>query len=963
MEPMREGNRRVSEQQKEIARVIFENMVTQGKVKEIPLEQATYTCPFLLVDKTKGSDTYVKLQWPSTSDEITKRFRVTLDLRGLNAAQLLVSQDKLVYLVPKRLTGSIQPDNHTPYQYQPSVWEMLRSLPAEFAVSYGKIDLSDAYSGVIISEAMQRLFCTEVATPNGDRKIFSWLVLPQGWKLSPSIFRMVVHFITTQVERRVTVHFGHKCAAIFYLQDDTLVAGSSSEVVAYTLNTLTDVFEFYGFKVNKNKCTPATPQITFCGYLLDGPRMSPTATRRRFSAEIATSVMDHLRNVRIDRLKELRSLSGKLNFLFTHLRPEIRCHLQTLQDAINALIQDKHAVLEVELLSESVHALVDYACHRVPGLALVTFQATHATLIVVDANKTSWSAVCLAIVTLPADRNKLTYSDSTSLIDLVKTIKDFPTHLIPDDAVAVPVRLIGGRFNTTAQQNSSTYRERAAMVLSVDELQADLAGAVIVACDNQNCTKTWHDVDSMFTGELAKKYIIFIEFHHYIVWIPREGLPSLPDAVARLLDDYAVTQQAGYPHKDQVCAATLANATSQPLTEVNPLPQLPAELLANYHTDTTTTYLTMRLADICATLLDPTVERLTAKQRLVVERRFRLVNGFICYLNDGYRRLYVPKYQTSSILADVTASSRSCLLRLCHEGNGPHVGEVATFTNLVTDYWWPGICDDVARYVGSCITCGIEKARKAPLAGVLSSTTLPAYRPFGFVMVDFAEIKRPKQTILLIVCCYSRYCIAVPTLDESAESMGRAVYHHLFMAHGVPDQIHSDKGTSFTAEVTRVLMELAGISHTFTINRFPRVQGFVERHVQEVKRLIGTLTPRTVTTVSESLSQVTAVMNFRRQGTHGFAPYEIAFGRAPNTIKSLLMSEEIRQITGSDRNWIQQSTELLHSLANQARISRLQANEDSYTLAAHPSKINVGDRVLLAITIPAPGIRSRDRMW
>ena len=523
MEPIREGSRTYSDKQKKMLVVIFEEMVKAGKVAEISLEQAKYTCPLVLVDKQKGLAK--PPQWPCPKEELIKRFRVTLDLRGLNQAQLLIGSDGLVYLVPKRLTGKMPPDNHTTYQYQPAVWDMLRSLNAENCVSYGKIDLSDAYSSVQIPEAMQGLFCTELALPGGGSKFYSWLVLAQGWKMSPSVFRMVEHLVTFEVVQMVTARLGRQAATIFYLQDDTLVAGSSSEVVTFTMNCLIETFERYGFKVNRDKCTQATPTIPFCGYQLDGPKMSPTATRERFSMEIATSIIGHLRNHSVARVKHLRTLAGKLNFLYRHFRVEVRCHLQTLQEAINSLTKDKHAGLNIEKISEAVTQLVDYACHRVPGLCLMNFQATHATLIIFDANQTSWSAVCLAIVTLPSDSNETKYGDSSSFLAQVKDIPSFPVHLIPKDSVAIPVRIVGGRFTLTQQKQSSTYRERGAMILSVYELQADLAGPVIVACDNQNCSKTWHDVDEMFTGEWARKYTIFEELHHCVVWIPKTVYP------------------------------------------------------------------------------------------------------------------------------------------------------------------------------------------------------------------------------------------------------------------------------------------------------------------------------------------------------------------------------------------------------------------------------------------------------
>lgn len=676
--------------------------------------------------------------------------------------------------------------------------------------------------------------------------------------------------------------------------------------------------------------------------------------------ELATSLMDVLRNPTGSRLTALQSLAGKLNFLYTHLRPEVRCHLYVLQKAITTLCSDKLAQLDLPQLNEAVTALVDYGCHRVPGQCMVAFQDTHATLIVVDANQASWSAVCLAIVTLPEDQNKDKYPDTNSFIEFTKNLIDFPAHLIPRDSVAVPVRTVGGRFTVTQQRLSSTWRERAAMIKAVHELQAELAAVIIVACDNQNCSKVWHNIDESFSGELALQYTVFQELHHYVVWIPRDGLPSLADQVARLLDEYVTNQKPSPGLEDQQVAAvdhsvsTSSNPLDHPLVTPN-LPVFAAEIASNYDQDESSSYTGIPMKSICNALLRPADSVLSAKTLEMIRRRFTVKNGMVCYISDRYCRYYVPKFLTSNILDGVTASSHSCLLHLHHEGNGPHVGETASLVDLLTVYWWPSVPDDVARFVGSCITCRVEKASKRQRTGVLSSTSLPAYRPFGFVMIDFLELKKPKQHILLIVCCYSKYCIAIPTPDETALTTSKALYYHLFMVHGVPERIHSDQGTSFTGQLTRELVLLTGIKQTFSISRRPEAQGMVERHVQEVKRLTRTVSSKTLQSWPHALNQVMAVINFRRDGVYGFSPYEIAFGRAPSLLTSLILTPETLRNTRPSRDWIFDASTLFYTIVSEARVSRLQRTIDEYTLAAHPSKIKVGDRVLLAMTYPAPG--------
>jgi len=74
------------------------------------------------------------------------------------------------------------------------------------------------------------------------------------------------------------------------------------------------------------------------------------------------------------------------------------------------------------------------------------------------------------------------------------------------------------------------------MIKAVNEVRDELAGRVIVACDNQNCFNNWHDIDQHFTCALMAQLIHFEELCHDIIWIPREGLPSVAEFAARLLE-------------------------------------------------------------------------------------------------------------------------------------------------------------------------------------------------------------------------------------------------------------------------------------------------------------------------------------------------------------------------------------------------------------------------------------------
>ncbi|CAF4992161.1 unnamed protein product, partial [Rotaria socialis] len=75
----------------------------------------------------------------------------------------------------------------------------------------------------------------------------------------------------------------------------------------------------------------------------------------------------------------------------------------------------------------------------------------------------------------------------------------------------------------------------------------------------------------------------------------------------------------------------------------------------------------------------------------------------------------------------------------------------------------------------------------------------------------------------------SKYVIAKATRDNSALTAATVLVEDVILKHGAPNQILTDNGTHFTAELFNAIMSLCGVCHIFTTPYNPKSNGVCER--------------------------------------------------------------------------------------------------------------------------------------
>jgi transposase InsO family protein len=955
----------------------LQEMVRLGQVARARSTEVSVTSPIVLVDKLKDLKRPKEFPIPESD---TSRYRLTVDLRGVNKSKLFVTNEGSI-LVPGRLETT--PESIAAWSFAPTSRQILREIDVENCQFWAKTDLTSAFDHVVLSEDMRHLFGIEALNPStGEWEVYTWNALPQGWSLSPMFFNMAMDLIKEETRQKLGVIPGLAVQPqLKNLADDLLTAGCTAESTRQCQDTLHEVLQDNGFAVRLDKCTAPSEQTTFCGSSLNGCLVKPTATRIPIVESFADSAWADLISGRVDETHWLRRIAGHFQFLRGHLSKEMQERLSVFYEAIGTLQKDTQAVLDHSAVRKALDDLVDYACHGLPALVLAKFPEVHATLIVVDASPVSWAATVFLLATIP-DCTAAQLPDTSAAVAALRKTEHFRHRPIPDNVGLVPTYIQADLFKERGA--SSTWYERRAQIEAVHALQPFCEGPVFVVSDNANSGKTWHDIDESFGGTAFAKLQHFQANVSGILWQQRDGLPSMPDALARIVDACrpqrdaslatpiptatpAVTTAATTPVVDTPSGEQKRhrkkknkskNKTSGPRGTITaavdatpPLP-FPAELTtfldavkSHYHKDSTQFLPSVPMSRVFA-ILNKTPPP-TGRSRLeeLVHRRFRLTDGFVYLCSPSVAdRLYIPQFNSTFSSTGTLRNSRGFLIDHFHSATGPHLGITRTEAELCKSFFWPQMRNDVAKFVGACITCRTVKATHRPPSGTLSSTVVQADKPFATLLMDFASIPRSTDHFLLVLDAFSHHAWAFRTKDQTAETV-RRVLLELFMSVSVPARIHSDRGKHFEAASVAEFAASLGVQLTFSPTALPRAQGAAEIAVKSLKTMIATTLAHRKSAQSMDLVLRTAVQTHNAT-THvrlGLSPAEVFFGfrpTLPGKWPPTPTSEEGR--TPDELATIRDATRTIWRVRRDEYIAKFQ---DEYFLRSRDNAIQLGDLV------------------
>jgi hypothetical protein len=243
------------------------------------------------------------------------------------------------------------------------------------------------------------------------------------------------------------------------------------------------------------------------------------------------------------------------------------------------------------------------------------------------------------------------------------------------------------------------------------------------------------------------------------------------------------------------------------------------------------------------------------------------------------KRVYIPDSETLKLE----------ILNKYHDAiSAGHQGILRTRGRITRLYYWPGMEQDIRKYIRSCTLCQRHSERNSLLAGKLHPLPIPQDR-FRDISIDFATISPSKEgfdALMVIVCRLTKLCRLIPCYKTcSAEDVAKLFidnwYSHGF---GLPESITSDRDTKFTSQLWKNLAEQLGIKLELTTSRHQNADGQAEIAIRTYKRTAKKFASISNLDWVEKLHLLEFALNNSVSSSTGHTPFFMAFGFNPRVI-------------------------------------------------------------------------------
>ncbi|PNX92889.1 Ty3/gypsy retrotransposon protein [Trifolium pratense] len=215
---------------------------------------------------------------------------------------------------------------------------------------------------------------------------------------------------------------------------------------------------------------------------------------------------------------------------------------------------------------------------------------------------------------------------------------------------------------------------------------------------------------------------------------------------------------------------------------------------------------------------------------------------------------------------------------------GGHAGITRTIARIKSQFYWPGMKQDITDYVQKCVVCQQAKTINTSPAGLLQPLPIPA-QVWEDIAMDFITGLPPSYgntTIMVIVDRLTKYAhfIAMKS-DYSSKSVAEAFMHNIVKLHGMPKSIVSDRDKVFTSAFWQQLLKLQGTSLAMSSAYHPQSDGQTEVLNKVLELFLRCFTFNNPKSWSKVMSWAEYWYNTAFQTSIGMTPFKALYGREP----------------------------------------------------------------------------------
>jgi hypothetical protein len=247
-------------------------------------------------------------------------------------------------------------------------------------------------------------------------------------------------------------------------------------------------------------------------------------------------------------------------------------------------------------------------------------------------------------------------------------------------------------------------------------------------------------------------------------------------------------------------------------------------------------------------------------------------------------RIYVPMHHLHE---DGTERNlRRDVLEALH---GPvyigHPGRTKTLQLVAKTWWWPGLYEHVKDFVAFCDSCQKVKASTQLPAGLLQPLEIPR-RKWQSISMDLItglpKTKTGFDAIWVVVDRLSKCAhFAATTTNADAEDIAELLRTRVYMNHGSPLEIVSDRDPRFTSKFSQALFRLTGCRSALSTAFHPQSDGQTERVNRILEDYLRHYVGPRQTDWDKHLPEAEFAYNNSWQASINTTPFRLTYGQDP----------------------------------------------------------------------------------
>ena len=283
-----------------------------------------------------------------------------------------------------------------------------------------------------------------------------------------------------------------------------------------------------------------------------------------------------------------------------------------------------------------------------------------------------------------------------------------------------------------------------------------------------------------------------------------------------------------------------------------------------------------------------------------------------------------------------------------------HLGQDRTIALCQERFYWPGMTSDIIKWIAGCKRCVCAKAPVLPHCAPLES--IVTSQPMELVALDFITIEEgaTKRDVLVMTDHFSKYAMAVPTRNQTAQTTAKAFFDNFIVHYGFPARIHTDQGRNFESGLIKELCRIAGIKKSRTTPYHPMGNGCTERFNRTLLFMLRTLNDDKKKEWRKHVPQLVHAYNCTRHHTTGYSPFYVLFGRQPrlaaDVVLNLRVPDRDPACTSSFVKDLAKRLECTYKIAQDAIKKAGRKAKGRYDSKVRGAVPEIGDLVMVKLT-------------